>query len=152
MTNRADCISGAGVTAIAVLVYYEASKFPEAAKGLGAGGFPKFIAVCLGIFGMLLMITSYLKWKKNKEQEKKVLTLNGLIGAAMIAVTFWMYIILVRPLGYIAATSLFSAILMIIYGERKWIRLIVVCVGFSVIAFFLFRNVFYVMLPVGNLL
>ena len=152
MTNRADCISGAGVTAIAVLVYYEASKYPEAAKGLGAGGFPKFIAVCLGIFGMLLMITSYLKWKKNKEQEKKVLTLNGLIGAAMIAVTFWMYIILVRPLGYIAATSLFSAILMIIYGERKWIRLIVVCVGFSVIAFFLFRNVFYVMLPVGNLL
>ena len=152
MTNRADCISGAGVTAIAVLVYYEASKFPEAAKGLGAGGFPKFIAVCLGIFGMLLMITSYLKWKKNKEQEKNVLTLNGLIGAAMIAVTFWMYIILVRPLGYIAATSLFSAILMIIYGERKWIRLIVVCVGFSVIAFFLFRNVFYVMLPVGNLL
>ena len=152
MTNRADCISGAGVTAIAVLVYYEASKFPEAAKGLGAGGFPKFIAVCLGIFGILLMITSYLKWKKNKEQEKNVLTLNGLIGAAMIAVTFWMYIILVRPLGYIAATSLFSAILMIIYGERKWIRLIVVCVGFSVIAFFLFRNVFYVMLPVGNLL
>ena len=151
MTNRADCISGAGVTAIAVLVYYEASKFPEAAKGLGAGGFPRFIAVCLGIFGILLMITSYLKWKKNKEQEKKVLTLNGLIGAAMIAVTFWMYIILVRPLGYIAATSLFSAILMIIYGERKWIRLIVVCVGFSVIAFFLFRNVFYVMLPVGNL-
>lgn len=151
MTNRADCISGAGVTAIAVLVYYEASKFPEAAKGLGAGGFPKFIAVCLGIFGILLMITSYLKWKKNKEQEKNVLTLNGLIGAAMIAVTFWMYIILVRPLGYIAATSLFSAILMIIYGERKWIRLIVVCVGFSVIAFFLFRNVFYVMLPVGNL-
>ena len=70
MTNRADCISGAGVTAIAVLVYYEASKFPEAAKGLGAGGFPKFIAVCLGIFGILLMITSYLKWKKNKEQEK----------------------------------------------------------------------------------
>ena len=152
MTNRADCISGAGVTAIAVLVYYEASKFPEAAKGLGAGGFPRFIAVCLGIFGILLMITSYLKWKKNKEQEKNVLTLNGLIGAAMIAVTFWMYIILVRPLGYIAATSLFSAILMIIYGERKWIRLIVVCVGFSVIAFFLFRNVFYVMLPVGNLL
>ncbi len=152
MTNRADCISGAGVTAIAVLVYYEASKFPEAAKGLGAGGFPKFIAVCLGIFGILLMITSYLKWKKNKEQEKNVLTLNGLIGAAMIAVTFWMYIILVKPLGYIAATSLFSAILMIIYGERKWIRLIVVCVGFSVIAFFLFRNVFYVMLPVGNLL
>ena len=151
MTNRADCISGAGVTAIAVLVYYEASKFPEAAKGLGAGGFPRFIAVCLGIFGILLMITSYLKWKKNKEQEKNVLTLNGLIGAAMIAVTFWMYIILVRPLGYIAATSLFSAILMIIYGERKWIRLIVVCVGFSVIAFFLFRNVFYVMLPVGNL-
>lgn len=151
MTNRADCIAGAGVTALSVLVYYEASKFPEAAKGLGAGGFPKFIAICLGVLGILLVITSYLKWQKNKDQERNVLTVNDLVGAAMIAVTFWLYIVLVRPLGYIAATSIFSGILMVIYGERKWFRLILICVGFSVIAFFLFRNVFYVMLPTGSL-
>ena len=152
MTNRGDCIAGVGVTALAVLVYYEASKFPEAAKGLGAGGFPKFIAVCMGILGLILAVTSYMKLQKNRDQEKQVIYAKDLLGAGMMALAFWLYVILVKPLGYVIATSLFSAVFMIIYGERRWIRLLVVCIGFSVIAYFLFRNVFYVMLPAGRIL
>ena len=151
MTNKGDCIAGAAITAIAVFVWTEASKFPEAPSGLGASGFPKFIAICLGFLGIILTITSYLCWKKNPEQEQQVLKRHELLEAGTLAATFWLYVQLVTPFGYVISTILFSFLFMYIFGERKWIRMVLVSVGFSVSSFFLFRNIFYIMLPTGTL-
>ncbi len=151
MTNKADCITGCGIAALAGLVYSSASRFPETPTGLGAGGFPKFIAVCLGILGVILAVKSFLQMKKNSGQDQKVLCRKDLLGAGALVVLFYLYIMLVRPLGYMISTTVFFFLFMVIYGERKWLRMCIISVSFSVIAFFLFKNVFYIMLPQGRL-
>ena len=151
MTNKADCIAGCGIAVLAGLVYSGASRFPAAAKGLGAGGFPKFIAVCLGILGVILAVKSFLQMRRNSGRDQRVLRRNDLLGAGALVVLFYLYILLVRPLGYMVSTTLFFFLFMVIYGERKWLRMCIISVSFSVIAFFLFKNVFYIMLPQGTL-
>lgn len=151
MTNKADCIAGCGIAVLAGAVYYEASQFAEASSGLGAGGFPKFIAVCLGILGIILAVKSFLQLKADGNQDKQVLTRHDLLGAMSLVAAFYFYIVLVKPLGYVVATALFFYLFMTIYGERKWIRMAVISVCFSVIAYYLFKNVFYIMLPQGML-
>lgn len=151
MSNKGDCIIGGGIVALAALVWAEASRFSPASSGLGAGGFPRFIAICLGILGTILTVTSYIRWKKNKEAEVQVLKLNELLGAGILGVAFWAYVAVVTPLGYIPATIIFSFVFMLIFGERKWVRMTAVSIGFAVISYYLFRNVFYIMLPAGRL-
>lgn len=139
------------VVALAAVVYWGASAFPVLDSGLGAGGFPKFIAVCLGVLGTVLAVTSYVRLRKCRDQEKQVLRKGDLLGAAVLASAFYLYIVLVKPLGYVLATTIFFFLFMLIYGERKWLRMAVISVGFSVAAYLLFRNVFYIMLPKGIL-
>ncbi len=45
-----------------------------------------------------------------------------------------LYIALVRPLGYILATTLFFFLFMFLYGERKVLRMAVISAVFSVAA------------------
>ena len=151
MTNRADCYAGCGIVALAVLGYAGAARFPGAASGLGAGGFPKFVTVCLGILGALQAVKSYTELRKNPGQDKQVLKAADLLGAGILLASFGLYIVLVRPLGYILFTTLFFFLFMLIYGERKWVRMVVISVCFSVVAYYLFTKVFYVMLPHGSL-
>ena len=131
--------------------YAGAARFPGAASGLGAGGFPKFVTVCLGILGALQAVKSYTELRKNPGQDKQVLKAADLLGAGILLASFGLYIVLVRPLGYILSTTLFFFLFMLIYGERKWVRMVVISVCFSVVAYYLFTKVFYVMLPHGSL-
>lgn len=151
MTNRADCYAGCGIVVLAVLGYAGAARFPEASSGLGAGGFPKFVAVCLGILGALQAVKSYAALRRNPGEDKPVLKATDLLGAGMLLVSFGLYIALVRPLGYILATTLFFFLFMFLYGERKVLRMAVISAVFSVAAYYLFTRVFYVMLPHGSL-
>ena len=139
MTNRADCYAGCGIVMLAVLGYAGAARFPEASSGLGAGGFPKFVAVCLGILGALQAVKSYAALRRNPGEDKPVLKATDLLGAGMLLVSFGLYIALVRPL------------FMFLYGERKVLRMAVISAVFSVAAYYLFTRVFYVMLPHGSL-
>lgn len=151
MTNKADCYTGCGIFALAVAAYCSASALPAATSGLGAGGFPKFIAFCLGILGIIQAVTSYKKMKKHPGEDKKVLHKDELLGVLIMVIAFGLYIALVKPLGYILSTIIFLNIFFYIYGERKPVRMIIISVCFSVICYYLFKNVFYVMLPAGTL-
>ncbi len=152
MTNRVDLYSGLGFTALSVLVWLGADAMPKAAAGMGAGGYPKFLAVCIGIFGLLLAVRAYLRLRKNPAQkDQKRLNARELLFAGLLGVSFLAYTQLVKPLGYILATFLFFNVFMFIYGERKWWRMLLVSVLFSVSVYFLFEKVFYIMLPNGIL-
>lgn len=149
MTNKVDCFTGVGITLLSVLVYYGADQFPKSASGIGAGGFPKFIAFCLGILGVLLAIKSYMKLKKG-EKDVHVLNLRELLYAGILVITFYSYIVLVKPLGYIISTSIFFFVFMFIFGEQKWFRMTIISITFSVAIYYLFEKVFYIILPRGN--
>lgn len=151
MTNKADCIAGVGFMAFGGAVYYGASLFKVAKKGMGAGGFPKFLAVMLMILGLLLVITSYFKLRQNPKGDKKVLNGKEILMILIMVACFGVYLAIIKTVGYMISTIVFTFIFFYIYGDRKWLRMVIISVLFSVITYFLFRNVFYVMLPMGKL-
>lgn len=150
MNNKVDFFTGLGIEALSALVYYSASQMPSVELGLGAGGFPKFIAVCLMIFAALLSIKAFINIRKGKKDAKR-LDAKELAYAGLLAAAFALYIVVIRYLGYIISTSVFFFIFMLIYGQRKWLRMCIISVSFSVAVFFLFEKVFYIMLPRGRI-
>ncbi len=150
MNNKFDFFTGLGIVILAVLVYYSSSQMPTDTAGLGAGGFPKFVAVCLGGFGTILSIKAFLQIKKGKKDVRK-LDLKELAFSGLLVAAFALYIALVKPLGYILSTTIFLFVFMLIYGERIWLRMVVISVAFSLIVFYLFTEVFNIMLPHGSI-
>lgn len=150
MNNKVDFFTGIAVLILSALVFISASQMVTADQGLGAGGFPKFVSVCLGALGAALSIRAMLRIKRGQKDTPK-LKKEELISAGLLVVAFFLYTLLVRPLGYLIATPLFFFIFMLIYGERKWIRMTIVSVVFSVAVFFLFEKVFYILLPHGRI-
>ena len=122
MSKRVDFFSGIGIVCLAAGVWYMASLLPPAASGTGAGGFPKFVAVCLGILGAALSIQAYLGMKKG-DSSQTLPDKKELLYAAALAAVFFLYILVVKPLGYILSTILVFPVFMFIYGERRWLRM-----------------------------
>ena len=150
MNNKVDFYTGIAVVILSILVFMNASQMVTADAGLGAGGFPKFVAVCLGLSAAAVSIRAMLRMKKGEKDTPK-LKKEELISAGLLAVSFLLYVLTIRFLGYLIATPLFFIIFMLIYGERKWLRMIITSVVFSVAVFFLFEKVFYILLPHGQI-
>ena len=151
MTNKADCIAGVGFMALGAAIYKGASGFKLAEKGMGAGGFPKFLAIIIALLGLLLVITAYLKLRQNPEGDKKVLNGKELLMIALMVALFGLYLGIIKTVGYPISTAVFTFVFFYIYGDRKWLRMIIISILFTAITYILFRNVFYVMLPMGTL-
>lgn len=64
---------------------------------------------------------------------------------------FVIYLALLPYLGFIAANIPFFAVLMVLYGERRPVRVVGGSVAISLALFFLFREVFLIRLPAGIL-
>lgn len=150
MNKRVDFFSGIFIVCLAAGVWYLASLLPPASSGIGAGGFPKFVAVCLGILGAALSIQSFLEMKKGEEGSGG-LDRKEVLYAAILAGIFFLYIMVVKSLGYIVSTILVFPAFMFVYGERRWLRMAVISVVFSFVTFYLFERVFYVFLPHGSI-
>ena len=150
MTRKADFSIGVGTTLLAICIYLSANQLPVVEIGLGAGGFPKFIAIALGVMGIILAIKSFYRMRQG-DQDVKKLELKELINVAILAASFALYVFVVRYLGYLITTPLFFFLFMLIYGERKWIKMGIISVSFTLVVYFLFEKIFYIILPHGIL-
>ncbi len=61
------------------------------------------------------------------------------------------YPFLLRPLGFIVATSLFCLYESTVFEARHWLRNVLASMGFSVGVYYLFVSILEVLLPVGIL-
>lgn len=150
MTRKADFLIGIGTTIFAILIYMTANQMPVAETGLGAGGFPKFIALGLGVLGILLAIRSFHRIKSGDKDKQKV-NLKELLNVAKLAVAVGLYIFVMRYIGFLIATPIFFFLFMYIYGERKWKQMVIISVALSIALYLIFEKGFQVMLPSGIL-
>ena len=73
-------------------------------------------------------------------------------GLAVIAlVAFFCYLIILQNLGFLASSIPFFGLLMWLYGERRPWFVAIGSIVIPVLLYFLFRNVFRIILPSGVL-
>ncbi len=118
--------------------------------------FPAFIGVGMLLLAPLL-ITKGLRILGSTSQRRAVdrpqaSTDNRFPLRFVLFVVFgFLYTQVVRPVGYVVATPLLVFSVMLLYGDRKWYRLVIVPIVVTFILYHLFRTFFRVPLPTFGL-
>lgn len=147
--KRADLLTGLGLCALAVYVYLEASGMPAARRGLGPGGYPKFIAIGLFVLGLVLAIQSFVAGMA--PVETRAFDHRRLGRMAAFAALSLAYAFALRPLGFILATIVFLFAAVNFFGYRRRGMAALFSIGLSLIIYAIFRHIFLVLLPTGSI-
>ena len=143
-----ELIIGLACMALGLAVFIAAGSLQKVKLGIGPAGFPKFIAIVLGILGLAqtaMAVASGVKAPELKVDKKAA----GLFSAA-VAMSF-AYVLLVETIGFLIMTPLLLIGLMVLFGERSIVKMLIVSVITTVCIWLLFTEVFMIFLPVGRI-
>ena len=131
---------------------------------IGADFAPKLVAVGIFILGIFYLITSIKKQKQmnnladtktsekesSTEEKKKISPLSVLLTVGLLV----LYVVLMPTIGFLITTAVylfFQMYLLAAKVERKIPLFVIISVVTSVTVYYLFKSVFYLMLPAGIL-
>ena len=152
MTPKADFYAGIGIAIFSAVFFIIGGTYnsSQGQLGLGRGGFPQIISGIMFVLGAMLSINSFIAIRKGAKSEKK-LSKPELIRMLLLIIAFAAYLFVMKYLGYIITTPPFLFLFLYLYGDRKWVRMAIVSVCTTVVTFFLFNNVFMILLPGFNI-
>jgi hypothetical protein len=161
MTPRADFFTGVGIVIFSAVMFVVAGRMPPTASfGLGPGGYPMLVTGVLIALGTILAIQGWVETRRAARQaaqsegsapgtvpKKSLFVLRELQGIAILAISFWLYVFLIKYLGYLITTPIFLFLFLLQYGDRKWLRMILVSVITTATTWVIFVYAFRIFLP-----
>lgn len=144
-----EIIIGACLMVLSVVFYGITFQFPEQTLAFSPKIFPRFVSTCLFIISAILVIQGIMAFRKRSPDEHAKLAidkafLTRLLFGILIGYT---YTQLLPITGYIVATPPFIAGIMIIFNEKRWIRIGLCALITTGVLYILFRIIFKVPLP-----
>ncbi len=112
------------------LIYgHLALKMPYFGRGIiGAAFFPKILAVIMLVLCIIFFAVSILipqQEKPMKKEEVKKADFKDILGPALVIVLIAAYAFGLFKIGFKISTFLFFLLMLALYGERRWLHLIV---------------------------
>lgn len=164
MKPKMDMIAGIFLFIFSVIMYYASFSIRILVVArIGSRFVPQLVAISMGILSLVLVIQSLLKMRLAREgaglekEEEEGGKKWSFLGTAPIWGTFLAliaYAVAFEPLGFILSTILYLLVqffLLTSMVKRKYLVFVVAALLTSVIVYFLFVKVFYLMLPEGVL-
>lgn len=154
-----DLFSALFLIVLSVVLYTSTFSFKQiSASKIGSDFLPQVVAIVLFILSFILFVSALNKWNKERkkraevtgEQKEKLDYTLVLISLGLIAV----YLFLIPTLGFLLSTIvyLFIQIYLISTPEKRSpIKFAIVSIVVSVSVYWVFKNVFFLMLPAGIL-
>lgn len=122
---------------------------------IGPAYFPRLLALCIGMCAVGLIIEGIVGLMKQglarRDLRESAPSLEGYLRVLKTLLACAAYVFLLEPAGYIIATPVLIAAIMLIYGERQKRRIIGMSLGFTVALWLLFALGLKVLLPPGIL-
>lgn len=164
--TKTDFITGGVVAVVAVIMFamtFSFKEFAGATVGVGVEFMPRVIAVLMFITAGAIFINAIrnrgkqlkvvdgetgLEVEEEDTNSKNYKKLAKSLGIMIV------YALLTQFIGFLLASILYLITQMFILSDSNKKKLIlfgIVSIAISVIVYFIFRNVFYVMLPQGIL-
>ena len=148
--KAANLVAGIFTVVFGIAVYWLTLGF--ATQGLspdplGPTFFPRALGIGFVVLGLILVIAA-LRQKGGEKRTEPILSRGNLRMLAVIGLCA-LYYLFMDDIGFILATILFVAAVMVITGERTWWKMGVSALAVSLILYFLFREILKVMLPIG---
>ncbi len=160
MDRRVDLAVAICVVALGIFVLATAQGIKPASvpDPIGSKGGPTFVGLALVVGGLALIIRRLMRWRS----ESTLVPPDGVLddpgveaGYAPRAISIWAasvaYVLAMPFVGYLLATPLFVAVVLVLFSVRSWPMIAGVSVGFTVPVFLVFVEFLNVRLPTGVL-
>ena len=143
-----ELVIGLACIVLGVVVFIAAGNLQQVRLGIGPSGFPKFIAVVLGILGLAQTVTAISCGVQAPkfEMDKRA---AGLFAAAVAMSVI--YVMLVTQVGFLLLTPVLLIGMMFLFGERSIVKMLIIAVITTVCIWLLFTEVFMIFLPAGRM-
>ncbi len=138
-------------------LFFSAAVFTQSIRmGVGTLGNPGMGFMACGASGIMVLLSLILllqSFKRGKDREESAhpfaeLLLGRVIGFVMAVL---LYILLLPSLGYLVATFLLMACLLMMVGRRNWMLLIIFPALTSLVSYYVFAKLFQCPFPAGIL-
>ncbi|BER92973.1 tripartite tricarboxylate transporter TctB family protein [Thermatribacter velox] len=148
---KADLGIGFSLLCVSVFLLIQAMELPRSHVGISPGLFPSIAFLGLIILNLALVFRSWRKKAEKKEVPASLgLNLRSLGKIALFAAFAWLYITLLRPLGFVYASSIFFWMIFILAGVEQWGKALLFSFLSSVLVYLIFYRIFMVVLPRPN--
>lgn len=115
----------------------------------GAGFYPLIVGLSLTILALSLLISQ----RKKTEDEEIEEFPKGKDRTRVIAlfITLVLFVILIKPLGYIITSVGMLTIILKIFGLKSWCRIFLISIIIAIISWYVFKKLLGVPFPPGLL-
>lgn len=164
IAKHQDVFSGFFLLIVSGIMFYTAYSFQALTTTfVGPAFVPQIIAIIMAIFSIIIVVNGFRKKKAVTDEniepesaevnEELIVTEKKSYKPVIITLGLMVaYIALIPYVGFLIMTAVYMFVQMLILSHvtnrRIWLFLIISVVTSAVI-YYLFRNVFYVMLPTG---
>jgi putative tricarboxylic transport membrane protein len=136
---------------LGIFYAYLAANLPDRnlPNTLGSDFMPWVLAGCLLFLSLLLLIKTV--FGGSPEQLDFSISPKEGFGVIFLTVCVFAYVKLMILIGFVLATPIFLALLMLITGSRKWKEIVMVSIFATFSIYLLFQKIFQVILPRGEI-
>ncbi len=148
MFERTDRYIGIGFIIFGALMFYLSTTWPMnfSADPAGPAAIPKILCVGLIILGAIVAAGGF---GVKAKAEAPFATKDELIITGALTIACILYIVILPYIGYLLATPLLLAAILLSIGSRKAKTVILVSVVGTIVLFVLFYSILQVNLPLG---
>ena len=149
--KKVNIILSAVLIGFGIFYAYLTAELPERnlPNTLGSDFMPWVLVGCLFLLSLLLLIKAV--WGGSPENFESSISQKEAFGVIYLTVCVLAYVKLMVLIGFILATPIFLALLMLITGSRKWKEIVMVSIVATFGIYLLFQKIFQVILPRGEL-
>lgn len=145
-SNRVDFWTGIALMLLSISVWILTAKLPIPKRGIGPGQYPRVITTLMFFLGLVQTITNV---KGGYPAKGPAIDWPHLKRAIFLAVMAFVYIRLLKFVGFPLLTPFLLYGAMWLFGYKNTKRAIIISIGATAVIFVLFNIVFMVFLPTG---
>ena len=153
MHARRELIAAVALIALGIGYGWLTAGLPERAMPNTPGPrfFPWIVTVSLLALAVTLLVRALRRPSSQTEEEPGTVSGRGHGRGAAALGAFMVYTLALPAVGFLAATVPFFAVLMALFGERRWWLLGIGALVVPILVFVLFRHGFQIILPAGRI-
>ncbi len=131
---------------LAILLYRSTATYPKSALFTTAV-YVKFLAISLGIAGLLQLLFSF-----KIDASQKIIFAKNPKKFFILVVSLILYVWIMRYIGFIISTLLFLPATMWFMGYKKFVKSVIISIGITLFVYILFVRIFEIQLPEATIL
>ena len=146
--GRTDIVYGLLLGFVSLLLLIVTFSFPKASGGINPRTYPQIVLAIMLALSVTLTAQGIIHTRRDKKAASATLPRGKTAAKLLVLVAGCAaYALLLEPVGFIIATPLLTVLAMLLFGERRPLRIALVSLTASVVLYFVFRGVFRVPLP-----